>query len=82
MDRREIVIHVRGGIVQEVFCADVAVDVIVVDWDCQSGDSIWPAVAHLTPQPLHLLAGSEIEAAIDAAAQAGLLSEPCACEPK
>ena len=68
--------------VQGVFCPDAAVDVIAVDWDCQSGDSFPPAVAHLTPQPLHLLAGSEIEAAIDAAVQADLLPEPCACVPE
>ncbi len=78
MERFEIVICVSGGLVQEVFSSDSDIDVTIVDWDCQGDDEgavevsgqPFPQhaiVAHLNPQPLRHLAGSDTEAAIEAA---------------
>ena len=33
MAQIQIVVHVHGGIVQEVFCSDASAELTVVDWD-------------------------------------------------
>lgn len=82
-----IVISLRGGLVEEVYCTDEGTPVMVVDWDVDRGRSrkqsvvefpfgrsehkarVMPADVH----PLFELTGSDIEAAIDAACDAGLI---------
>ncbi len=83
MERFEVVICVSGGLVQDVFSSDSDIDVTIVDWDCQSDDEgaveipgqRFPqhaVVTRLDPQPLSRLAGSDVEAAIEASESAGL----------
>jgi hypothetical protein len=85
MERFEIVICVSGGVVQEVFSSEPHIDVTLVDWDCLPTDAeavqvpgqryIQPAIVTIwDAQPLSRLAGSDAEAAIEAAAERSLLS--------
>jgi len=36
MNPMQVVIHVEGGIVQDVFCDDPPVRIVVVDWDVEA----------------------------------------------
>lgn len=83
MSKTEIVIEVSGGVVQEVYCSDpAAAAVIVVDWDAEGCGADEPHIveahhgtdrerlARVTSQaamPLENLAGSDVEAAVEAA---------------
>ena len=81
MPKPEIIINIHGGVVQEVFASDTDIDVILVDWevDGQSIDqpdimevkhnhrTLRAFVSRPNARPLYLLAGSEVEAVIDAA---------------
>ncbi|MGE3407560.1 MAG: hypothetical protein AB7I37_12145 [Pirellulales bacterium] len=81
MTRPEIVINVYGGVVQEVFCSDEGADVRIVDWDvagivpCRddqievklAGSVMNAIVVRPVVQPLHMLAGTDVEAAIETA---------------
>ena len=92
----QIVIHVEGGVVQGVYSDVPGFEPVVVDWDVADAQpdepgivsvlhprgSFMTSVCPLPARPLRELAGSDTEAAIDAAVQAGLLPEPCACEPE
>lgn len=94
MDRREIVIHVQGGMVQGVYGEVPGIQAVVVDWDVADAQPDEPgivrvllprgsSVAAVCPyavRPLCELAGSDTEAAIKAAVEAGWLPEPCECE--
>ena len=40
MPRPKVVISVYGGVVQDVFCSEQDVQVIVVDWDADGSDSL------------------------------------------
>lgn len=85
MTRPQIVVNVHGGIVQDVFASIPDLHVVVVDWDTERLDS--PAlvdepfgvrtcsasVVALPPVPLEELAGSDVEQAIDAACDQGVL---------
>ena len=77
-----IVLNVYGGSVQGVFASDSDVEITLVDWDVADADAQHPDVvavrdalgrtrhayvARPIPQPLSELAGSEVEAAVDAA---------------
>jgi hypothetical protein len=84
MPEPEIVISLRGGVVQEVYTSGPLAYLVVVDWDVAPGDSSTTAVLHdgtiqnarvLHPivEPLHRLAGTEIEAVIEAAEQLAML---------
>lgn len=87
MARPQIVLNVRGGIVQDVFASNPDLQVVVVDWDTEGFES--PALVELTlngkrctasvvtfpAQPLEELAGSDVEQAVDAACEQGLLCE-------
>jgi hypothetical protein len=89
MTRPQLVINIRGGVVQDVFCSVPGPQAIVVDWDV--GDSV-PGkpgivdvpvheahcaayVQHLAVRELRELAGTDAEAAIDAACEQGLLAD-------
>ena len=80
MSQPEIVINLQGGVVQEVFCSGPLVELTVVDWDAEPGDegvtevvhhgeTLRANVVHPIILPLHRLAGSEIEAVIEAAGE-------------
>jgi len=87
MAHTQIVIHVHGGIVQEVFCSDKGADLTVVDWDADAlslndrgvvevptpGGSSLVCVGQQSVLSLVQLAGSETEKAILAAQARGLL---------
>ena len=86
----EVILVVHGGVVQEVFCSEPDASFILVDWDTAGAPADDPAVVRLrqaaktrhvlvqplAPQPLHELAGSETERAIEAAFEQGVLVEP------
>ena len=80
MPKTGIVISVHGGMVQGVFASDELADVVVVDWDVAPGDEgvieikhagqlLRASVQHPIVEPLTDLAGSELEAVIDAACE-------------
>jgi hypothetical protein len=88
-----VVVNVSGGIVQDVFCSRPDTRVLVVDWDCQdsdpsddgivqvsdrSGRTTLAAVAEFPASPLQMAAGSDVEAALEAA---GLSLRPHEGEP-
>lgn len=77
-----IVLNVYGGNIQGVFTSQPGIEITLVDWDVAGEDADHPNVvavrdalgrtrhayvAHPTPQPLSELAGSDVEAAVDAA---------------
>ena len=79
MSANQLVIEVRGGLVQEVYSSQPDLDVILVDWDCDESDSPQVVVieaaqrrkqayvVELPLQPLSALAGSELEQLFEAA---------------
>lgn len=80
MSETQIVINLRGGLIQDVFASGELADLVVVDWDAPPSDPhaveiehqlghLRANVMHPIVQPLSHLAGSEIEAVIDAACQ-------------
>ncbi|MGE0608441.1 MAG: hypothetical protein AB7O62_15200 [Pirellulales bacterium] len=82
MNKPEIVINVHGGMVQEVFCSEELADLVIVDWDVTGdsapGDGVvvatqgrtrHAAVVRPIVYPLWQLAGTEVEAAIEASDQ-------------
>jgi hypothetical protein len=87
MTRPQIVLNVHGGIVQGVFASSPDLHVVVVDWDTEGLDSpalvdfslegrrCSAAVVEMPPVPLEELAGSDVEQAIDAACDQGVLCE-------
>ena len=79
MTKPHIVINIHGGLVQEVYCDEPLADLVVVDWDVEGGDegitevrrgneTLRAYVTHPIVEPLHRLAGSNVEAVIEAAA--------------
>lgn len=85
MSKLQLVINVYGGLVQEVFCSDPEIEVLLVDWDVEPADAEHPSVVHvpadgrrsqlayvapLAVQALDALQGTQVAAAIDAAEQA------------
>ncbi len=87
MIRPQVVLNVHGGIVQDVFASSPDLHVVVVDWDTDGIDSpalvalslegrrCSAAVVEILPVPLEELAGSDVEWAIDAACDQGVLCE-------
>ncbi len=80
MPEMQIVINVHGGLVQEVFASEPLSELVVVDWDVAPGDHqavevevgrrrLRASVQHPIVQPLEHLAGSDVEAVIDAACE-------------
>jgi len=74
----QVVINIHGGLVQDVYCDEPLADLVVVDWDTSPDDEgiteithhgqpLRAYVTHPIIEPLDRLAGSELEAIIDAA---------------
>lgn len=94
MTRHQLVINVNGGLVQDVFCSVPDVQVLVVDWDTEGACPGDPGivdvplpdgpcracVSDFPVAPLSEVAGTDVEAAIDAAHTQGVLDradQPC-----
>lgn len=89
MEESGIVISIRGGEVEEVYCDKGDTCILVVDWDvelCEPGQRGVVAVpvgdetrnvrvSKLHVQQLYELAGSDVEAAIDTAVECGVLDD-------
>lgn len=80
MTQPEIVISILGGMVQDVYCSGELEDLVVVDWDVDQSDegvveakqgrrTLRARVSHPVIWPLNQLAGSEIEAVVEAAGE-------------
>ena len=80
MSKTQIVINVSGGLVQGVACSDPTAEINVVDWDVDignpgvtettyGGEILRACVTTPSAEPIHQLAGSEVEAIIEAAHQ-------------
>ncbi len=80
MPEMQVVINVHGGLVQEVFASEPLAELVVVDWDVMPGDHqaieveigqrhLQASVQHPMVQPLGHLAGSDVEAVIEAACE-------------
>ncbi len=80
MPEMQVVINVHGGLVQEVFASGPLAELVVVDWDVAPGDhqavevevgqnQLRASVQHPIAQPIERLAGSDVEAVIDAACE-------------
>ncbi len=80
MPEMQVVINVHGGLVQEVFASEPLAELVVVDWDVAPGDHqaveveagrrhLCASVLHPMVQPIERLAGSDVEAVIDAACE-------------
>ena len=95
MHQAQLVINLYGGLVRDVFCSVPGLQVLVVDWDV--GDSFpgepgivdvplatgscQACVSDFASASLNELAGTDVEAAIDAAFQQGVLcdQQPSVC---
>ena len=88
MPEMQVVINVHGGLVQEVFASEPLAELVVVDWDVAPGDHqavvveigqrhLRASVQHPIIRPIGHLAGSDVEAVIDAACE----REQAACFP-
>lgn len=89
MTRPQLVLNLSGGIVREVFCSVPEIQVLVVDWDISTafpgepgvvnvpvaGDYELACISDMAVEPLERLAGTDAEAAIDAAYHQGVLCE-------
>ena len=87
--RPQVVINVNGGLVQGVFASLSELQVIVVDWDTDEinnfsrvdlvldGRDCTASVIDFPPSPLEELAGSDVEQAIEAACDQGVLCDTC-----
>lgn len=81
MPKPEIILSIHGGVLQDVFASDPDIDIILVDWDVAGSVPDDEGLIHAVhnkrlvkafvsrpnPFPLRELAGSEIEALINAA---------------
>jgi len=95
MPRPHVIISLNGGLVQDVFCSVPDVQVLVVDWDaegaCPGDPGIVDVPLHDGPcracvadfpvVPMSEVAGTDVEAAIEAACQQGVLCDhqPTVC---
>jgi hypothetical protein len=94
MPRPQVIINLNGGLVQDVFSSVPGIQVLVVDWDvegeCPGDPGIvdvplpdGPCRACVTDfpvVPMSEVAGTDVEAAIDAAHTKGVLchdDQPC-----
>ena len=46
MPASQLVINVYGGFVQEVFCSDPEIKVLLVDWDAEPAYAEHPSIVH------------------------------------
>jgi hypothetical protein len=95
MTRPQVIINLHGGLVQDVFCSVPDVQVLVVDWDVEGSFPGEPGVVDvpLATGPcqacvsdfavasLNELVGTDVEVAVDAAIQQGVLcdQQPSVC---
>ena len=95
MTRPQLIINLHCGLVQDVFCSVPGVQVLVVDWDVEGSFPGEPGivdvplasgpcqacVSDFATASLQELAGTDVEAAIDAACQQGVLcdQQPSVC---
>ena len=95
MTRPQLIINLHGGLVQDVFCSVPGVQVLVVDLDVEGSFPGEPGivdvplasgpcqacVSDFATASLQELAGTDVEAAIDAACQQGVLcdQQPSVC---
>ena len=74
----QVVVNIHGGVVQDVYCDEPLADLVVVDWDtspddegiteaAHNGELLRAYVTHPIIEPRHRLAGSDLEAIVDAA---------------
>ena len=74
----QVVVNIHGGVVQGAYSDEPLADLVVVDWDtsaddegiteaAHNGELLRAYVTHPIIEPLHRLAGSEIEALIGVA---------------
>jgi hypothetical protein len=89
MTRPQLVINLYGGVVQDVFSAVPGLQVLLVDWDVEDAFPGEPSlvevplphgarqacVGDLQVSSLDGLAGTDVEAAVDAAYQQGVLGD-------
>jgi hypothetical protein len=89
MPRPQVIIEVDGGVVQNVFCSVAGIQVLLVDWDVEGSlpgepgivdvplphRSRHACISDVQVLPLDELAGTDIEAAIDAACEQGVLCD-------
>lgn len=89
MTRPRVIVSVHGGLVQDVFCSVPGVRVLVVDWDVDGSFPGEPGIVdvQLATGPSQAcvtdvaatsadeLAGTDVEAAINAAYQQGVLDD-------
>ena len=94
MPRPQLVINLSGGLVRDVYCSVPGIQVLVVDWDIAMAfpgepgivnvpvgtDCELACVSQMAVEPLAQLAGTDVEAAIDAAYEQGVLCDPKATE--
>ncbi|MBI3864898.1 MAG: hypothetical protein HY290_23730 [Planctomycetia bacterium] len=93
MPRPQVVLNVHGGIVQDVFASIPELQVVVVDWDTDGGENpaqvdlvldgrtCSAAVIDMPHAPLEELAGSDVEQAIEAASEQGVLCDTIVGSP-
>jgi len=88
LNRPQIVICLAGGVVQHVYAEGDEAEVILVDWNLEHHDADRPEIVRflhlgrnrrglvttLLAEPLWKLAGSDLEADIEAAEHEGLLA--------
>jgi hypothetical protein len=95
MTRPQVIINLHGGLVQNVFCSVSGVQVLVVDWDVEGPFPGEPGivdvplatgpcqacVSDFAVASLNELVGTDVEVAVDAAIQQGVLcdQQPSVC---
>ena len=95
MAKHQLIINMNGGLVQDVFCSVPGIQVLVLDWDVEGacpGDpgivdvplpdgSSRACVSDFPVAPLSEVAGTDVEAAIEAACHQGVLydQQPTVC---
>jgi len=86
MPKTQIVINVSGGLVQTVACSDLHAEIAIVDWDVDigspgvtetmhCGEILRACVLFPPAESIHQLAGSEVEAVIEAAHEEAEMEE-------
>ena len=90
MAKHQLIINMNGGLVQDVFCSVPGIQVLVVDWDAEGACPGDPGivdvplpdgpcracVSDFPVAPMNEVAGTDVEAAVEAACQQGVLCDP------
>ena len=89
MTRPRVIVSVHGGLVQDVFCSVPGVRVLIVDWDVDGSFPGEPGIVDVplvtgrcqacvtdtAAESLDGLSGTDVEAAINASYQQGVLDD-------